>query len=32
MWKEQAGENLAMATHDTAWALAAKAIGFLVAG
>ena len=32
MWKEQAKENLVMATHDTALALAAKASGLSVIG
>ena len=32
MWKEQAQENLTMATHDKALALAAKASGLSVIG
>ena len=32
MWKEQTRENLVMATHDTALALAAKASGLSVVG
>jgi predicted nucleic acid-binding protein len=32
MWKEQARENLVLATHDTALALAAKASGLSVVG
>ena len=32
MWNEQTRENLVMATHDTALALAAKASGLSVVG
>lgn len=32
LWKEQGKENLVMATHDTALALAAKASGLTVVG
>ncbi len=32
LWRERAGEELVMATHDTALALAARASGLAVAG